>query len=326
VNGALALLQGRPVPDAPAPVATAVARALAREEVRVSLEDGTALSLDDAERLLARKEERRAHRPLRGRIDVALRPVRYFVEYESDALWQEFLTGTRALAEAATETLATLAGEGLEDAAALGRALDLPEPWCDARAALQLVAGARDAAGSAARAVRVPRALAGAVFAEDRRFGVVEPVFRHDRFARVVRGGMCAVDGVGARAEAAGLAALAEAGKGDRPRRLAAVTGLLRARGLAALVVGGAGWRDALAETFHVDPTAALRELVDAPLCDTAAIRARARAAIEAAAAALVLRDAFDERFFVRPEAWHLKLPALAEPVSAWSEWCGPLL
>lgn len=93
-----------------------VEQALLLENADVLLADGSRLPLEDAERLLAVKEERRPHTALRGSIRAALAPIRQFEHCRSDAatraLASQFLVATTGLRDAAREALASLGGGG----------------------------------------------------------------------------------------------------------------------------------------------------------------------------------------------------------------------
>lgn len=198
-----------------------VARAIAFEGTAVVLADGSSMTLDEAEKTLAAKEQERVHTALRRSLDearsrslggrsgfetgTAWQPPEQFDRYESEerggidavrARLEAFLVGTRDARDAALEQLAGLAGGSLHVPTALERALDLPEAagaFSD-EAASALLAAARGGAPAPQRPlrrVRVPRRLTG-VRLEDEEgvfLGVGPPVLRFARHARTVLGG-----------------------------------------------------------------------------------------------------------------------------------------
>lgn len=364
-----------------------VARALELEATAVVLADGSSLSLDDAERLLARKEERSAHLPLRRSLDAARRPVVHqllqFEGYGSDELVGDpatkaaltaFLTTSRSLRDAAREALATLGGEPLEGPAALTRALDLPDASgaFGEAATTQLLAVARDAARPVQRVgrFRAPRLLSGTALVIDvsalsgssggreARFAQPPVILRHQRHARTLDAGCRALaaatagataavsDDLLGRAMALGLASApsrraygATRGDADRAARVGAACLVLEARAQAALALlarpeadAGAvvdAAREALIDAWGCDPGVALVEerllgpwtfadVPDNPDDDDLAADPAAGTPswLAAAGAAVALRDAFDESFPQRTDAWREGV-ALVVAVSA---------
>lgn len=317
---------------------------LARERVEVVLDDGSALSLEDAERLLARREERQLHRPLRRAVDRALAPVRQFNDGRSEELLPDLtldalLAGTADLARAALEVLQDLGGASPRDEHELARLLDLPDGVFHLDVALAVVAVTRAAAGVPLRSARVPRALVGVVLVdEEARFGVHAGTMRADRFARTVKGGVTAL-ALQARASttvAAGVAlgaltpaTLRAAGLGreeaERVARMNAARAVLQVRTGAALA--RSGWPDALERALPVSvrPSDCLRELLD--LDGGASTTAAFRDQLGAASMALRLRDAFDDAFAIRAATWHEPIaPVEGDLSSAWLAWAGPWL
>lgn len=365
----LAALRGGPAPPAPAPELTRrahnsdereqvvvrsaaraaagtrlAAAAMAREAVLVVLADGSALALDDAERLLARKEERGPHRTLRSAIDASLDQVRHLIDYgyepsSAPVGVEAFLAATGDLAGGALAALETLGGAAIEDAPALAWALDLPAPAFQEAPALAIVAAVRAAAGVNLRSVRVPRLLAGVVLVDDEvRFGLFPGLQRAHRFCRTVEGGLTglaqmavAAPGVGAAMTLGALtpAALRIAGlsrsDAERCARIAMACAVLHARAAAALLV--AGWPDALelAVPRPMRPTAALRELLEEPVYEERSL-ACARL-LDSAAIALTMRAQHDEAFAVSASAWRDPAPGTSmSPADAWRTWAGPWL
>ncbi len=121
-----------------ATLATRFDAAVAEDHVDVILADGSRMSLDDAERALALKEERRVYLPLRQPLlrarRQALDPVALRIASQAhgahDAVdataLRAFLDDTEALRAPALDVLASLAHGEVDDAAKLTRALDLP--------------------------------------------------------------------------------------------------------------------------------------------------------------------------------------------------------
>lgn len=173
-----------------------VAIAIERDRAPVLLDDGSRLTLDEAERMLASKEERRVFTPLRRSLARAAEPFakrQRGVEERFSAVLGEVLelpgdevpslekaraTLDRFLADledAAEEARAALTREGrapLEDALALARGLDLPDPAAFSDEAVRRLGRALLEAGAPFRvrevkALRVPRGLAGLVIAAD---------------------------------------------------------------------------------------------------------------------------------------------------------------
>ncbi len=328
-----------------------VEAALAAEGAPVILADGSRLSLDDAERLLERKEERRAHKPLRASVDDAWSSFHQFTTYrigaegEGRRVLEAFLADTVALRDAARGALGTLGGEAPEDPPALARALDLPdaEGTFAEGSTLALLRAARDAARPCRKVTRLrgPRAMAGAAVDDGDAATFLEPprIARFDRHMRTLEAGAVALAaGRGLRgAETAGLAmalGLAAAparracGVGrataERAARVAVAAGLLRARALAAaaLLDDLDGARDALAPALGGDPGAALTATLAAPPWTPESPEARALALVRAPAWALSLRDAHDELFALSPAAW--SAAAEQEPdgdADGWLRW-----
>jgi hypothetical protein len=165
-----------------------VEQALALERTPVVLADGSRLSLDDAERLLADKEARRVFAPLRGSLDEAMAPLAEQLRASSQrfedeaeqllgpavvppalaALTDELDDTLQDPAREALRLLEEIGGAPARDAAGLARAVDLPDPegFSD-RASRELVRRARQAAERVlARdvvALRAPRAMLGLV-------------------------------------------------------------------------------------------------------------------------------------------------------------------
>jgi hypothetical protein len=276
---------------------TRIERALGLERAPVLLADGSTLSLDEAERLLAKKEERRAHPALRGRLDATLASFRQFhIDGTSASLGEArreraracvlFLDDTAALRDAALEVLATLGGEPPEGPAALARALDLPDvsgAFGEA-ATSALVAAAREAPAPAHRVsrFRAPRQLAGVALAGqdaggERVWHLAQPplVLRFDRHRRTVAAAAVALSGSRRHAPAFALGLLsapprralgAARSDAERAARIGAATTILHARALAALaslgVDGGLGERQPAREAAR---EAAIRALGSDP-------------------------------------------------------------
>jgi hypothetical protein len=311
------------------------ANALALERARVQLE-GSTLDLDDAERTLARKEERRLFPPLRDRIAGALRP---FLDVERDAANR--LVDDLELEEESDPRLDALVARLREPAAValevlggeLPRALD---PVCPAggyaeAAARALVRAARDASPEVRRPltrVRAPRALAGHVVTRARgpARALWSPALRGARFSRLLEGSATAL-----------VAALIGEGT-DHGDVAAAILGSALASGLSGAVVRKAVTDDsrareherelrarAVLETFLVAATARApgeetRELVASalgadfdPWCalpwpgfgplagPRAATGGRALRTAHGAALHAALREQFDEAFPIVP-------------------------
>lgn len=179
-----------------ATLSTRAALAVALDRAPILLDDGSRLERDDAERLLATKEERRAFAPLRRSIARAAAPFEEereeaegrFTRVLAEALTlpgdavpsvdvatatvERFLAD---IADAAEEARAALGRAGhlpLEDPLALARGLDLPDPAGFAEPNVRRLGRALlDAAGRQrqreVKALRVPRALASVVIAAD---------------------------------------------------------------------------------------------------------------------------------------------------------------
>jgi hypothetical protein len=278
-----------------------VARALARERVTVTLADGSGLSLDDAEKLLAKKEEERAHVALRDSIERAVSPFRHFSDHRSGGTDEKvdraaWLSATRPARDAALELLGTLGHEEPRSPRALCRALDLPSAsgaFSEA-AALALLVPIREAAGpSLVRGVkrtRVPRALAGIALENlpEARFGTCTPTLRFQRHARSLLGAATAIAAAlhdfpnesghirGAPARAAGtavgLAALGAATRravlgesrtdADRHARIAGACAVLELRAAVALAAEAEAGSDGRGGDERVDR--AREALIDA--------------------------------------------------------------
>lgn len=170
-----------------------VAALLAMEHARVTLPDGGELSVDEAERLLANKEDRRTFAPLRKALDAVARgPLEAGEEAGEDfedaleeaglsttselvdvegarASLDAFLGETRALGETCLEVLESEGGAPARDPAALSRALDLPDEAGGFSSQAALAFGRALSAAAERRRARglvrlvVPRALAGLV-------------------------------------------------------------------------------------------------------------------------------------------------------------------
>lgn len=350
--GVLAVLRSD---ERPPPAGTDLARfeegarlaraALQRELLQVPLADGSALPLDDAERLLSAKEERRPHRALRSAVDGALAELRQFrgCRYDDASAHETgeaFLRDTADLAEAALEALERLTGVALEDEHALAWALDLPSPAFEVARALELLAAVRASIELPLPSVRVPRALAGVVLHEGvAKLGIFPRGARAARWGRLVEGGAvvaaasCGIDTVVGRAFALGAMTppvLTRIGLGrdvaERAARIAAVRALVGVRACVALA--NRAWEEAVAllTTRSVRPSAALRELVD-PTALGEDPRAAADDQLGAAAAALALRDAWDEGFVLERRAWQEPIaPPGGSAASSWRAWVGPWL
>lgn len=173
-----------------------VRAAVAADRAPVILDDGSRLSRDEGERVLASKEEKRAFAPLRRSLERAGASSRDRLE-EANERFREVLfevlahpreevpaAGDAAAAlgrflddvkDAAQEARSTLAREGrvgLEDPVALARGLDLPHPegFSDGglrRLGRALLEGAGEHRKRAVKAVRAPRSLVGVVIAAD---------------------------------------------------------------------------------------------------------------------------------------------------------------
>lgn len=319
--------------------------ALARERLVVTLADGSALPLHDAERMLTVKEEHGAHRPLRAAVERALREVRWFDDGATvgDDLVRRcraFLHGTSELARAALEVLDGHSVAPIDDEPALARALDLPAPAFRVDVALALLAGARTVAGGALPSVRVPRALAGVVLHDERpKLGVFAEGTRLARWARLLEGGSAVL------AQLAGVApelhgglalglmvpvALARVGvarrEAVRGARAAVARAVLAARAQAAFAL--APWDEALggAVPRSVRPTLAVRELVDARALGEE-LWSTCERQLEAASAALTLRDAWDEAFAMSARCWREPVELVKRaPAEAWTAWASSLL
>lgn len=317
--------------------------ALVYEAAQVRLVDGTALSLDDGERALAGKEERRPHPALRAALDRALDPVRQLFDYRTvgdDAADQAtaFLAATDDLGHAALEALEVLAGAEVVDAASLAWALDPPSTALQCPQALALVDAGRAAAGATLRTMRVPRVLAGVVLlGEEPRLGVFPGLLRAHRFFQTVRGGYQAV-AVAALVPALGsgmaLGALLPPvlrGAGlsrsdaDRSARVGVARAVVAARVAAARA--RLDWPEALerAVARSVRPTLALRELLDEQLAIS--VGPDVTETVGAAAVAVALREAHDEAFAISAAGWREPMAALAgTPATAWRRWAEPWL
>ncbi|HJW76722.1 MAG TPA: hypothetical protein VJ787_13840, partial [Thermoleophilia bacterium] len=205
--------------------------------------------------------------------------------------------------------------------------------------ALALLAAGRAAAGVALPCVRVPRALAGLVVdVEQAKLGVTDAGRRADRWCRTVEGGALVL--AVARPATARLrlgfglgavlpSALRQVGYGraeaERVCRVASARALLLVRATAALSTHG--WPDAFGHvtTRAIRPTDALRELLEAEPGGGNA--ASVLAALDAPAAAIALRAAWDEAFFLSGRAWQEPPePAAMAPADAWRAWLEPWL
>lgn len=313
-----------------------VGRALSLEVAPVALPDGSSLALDQAERLLANKEARASHRPLRESISATLDRFREFTIHGSEGADQElqlWLRQTIPLRDAAREALATLGGEELHHAWSLARALDLPDEHgaFGENGTLALVSAARDAAAPGHRVSRFrsPRQLSGVCALLDeggaRIARFAQPMLlrfeRHHQTVVAACGAFCpiSVDDESrtllGRAMAMGALscptrrALGEGrAAAERSGRIAAAVLLLRMRGQAAIGaladVGGA--RDALVEAYGCDPG---REVTIGHLAQSwtrvqSTPAASARACLGSVELSIRLRDAYDENYVLRREAW----------------------
>ena len=322
-----------------------VRRAVDAEAAPVLLADGSRLTLDQAERLLANKEERAAHRTLRALVDASVSPFRQFEIHRSDArhaatttatALEAFLVDTRGLRDAALDALGTVGGECPTDAPSIARALDLPDgdgAFGEATL-LALLAAARHAARPARKVsrVRAPRAMSGAVFddGDDVRFAHPPAIARYRRFARTLTAGVHALvvargptparrsgdDAALAGALHLGLLAAgatrrvtaASRAHGDRIARVAVATGLLcvRAQVRLALSAEPDEAREGLVDALGVDPGAALlAELARPAWTCFDDPCTRALSSIRAAAIALALRDTLDESYALEPATWN---------------------
>ena len=314
------------------------------EAVQVAFDDGTVLSLDDGERALASKEERRPHRALRAALDRALDPIRQLYCYGNErardaAASAAFLAETDDLGRAALEALEVLGGSDVDDDAALARALDLPCPELQRPQALALNGVARAAAAVSVRTVRMPRALTGVVLLGDGvRLGVFDGLGRAHRFFRMVRGGYqalaCAVSAAPVFGAAMALGALLPPalrggglarGDAERCARLGVAREVLAARvGVARALFG---WPEALERAIPrpLRPTLALRELLDEHW--EGSVGSDSDVLVGAAAVAVALRDAHDEAFAISAAAWRDPVSSTADnPAAAWRRWATPWL
>lgn len=319
------------------------AAARAREHAQVVLADATTLSLDDAERLLAAKEEHGPHRALREALERALDEYRQFddcpSETSSGGPVAAFLTGTADLATAALEALEVLGGGKVDDAASLAWALDQPAPSFELPRAMALLAAGRAAAGVALPCVRVPRALAGVVVViEQAKLCVPDTGWRADRWWRVVNGGTqvlaSAQPATDVLLRGFGLGAVLpsvlrqvgyERAEAERVCRVASARALLLVRASAALAT--VGWPNALEQvtTRSIRPTDSVRELLEPG--PGGQDGADLMAELNAATAAIALRETWDEAFFVSGRAWQEPPePAATPPWEAWRAWVGPWL
>ncbi len=302
-----------------------VRRTLAIEGLEVVVADGSKLPLDEAERVLANKEDRRVHAALRRSIDEALAPFRQFHRYGSDtvtrAAAKPFLVDTAALRDAAREALGSLGGAPLEDALSLAWALDLP----DAQGAFgddatrALVTALRDAVRTPPAAFRAPRAMAGAAL--DGRYAWPSGLRRADRHVRTLEAaGTAAAWAHGAGAVVGMAAALAlssapirqaagmDRRSAERAARICAATVVLRARaGIAIAALAEDAHedeaREALIDALGIDPGRALLVQLAAP--SWASVDDETPCTLlHAPAYALALRDAFDETWVLRVETW----------------------
>lgn len=336
-----------------------VRRTLAIEAADVVVADGSQLPLDEAERLLANREDRRVHAALRGSVDEALGPFRQFHRYGSDAATgaaaKVFLRDTAALRDAAREALGSLGGAPLEDSLSLAWALDLP----DAQGAFgddatrALVTALRDAVRAPPAAFRAPRAMAGAAL--DGRYAWPAGLRRADRHLRTLEAaGTALAWGQGAGADVGMAAALAlssapirqAAGTdrrgAERSARICAASVVLRARACIAIATLGEDAhedeaREAVIDALGIDPGRALLAQLAAPSWASVDDETP-RAFLRAPAYALALRDAFDETWVLRGETWDAiehgdVVRSLVEEKSdanvwatAWRTWAGEWL
>lgn len=173
-----------------------VRAAVAADRAPVILEDGSRLSRDETERVLASKEEKRAFAPLRRSLERAAAPARdrrdnaherfhevllevlehpreeVPVADDAAAALNRFLADVKDAAQEARSALAREGRVSLEDPAALARGLDLPDPegFADGgirRLGRALLESAGEHQQRAVKAVRAPRSLAGVVIAAD---------------------------------------------------------------------------------------------------------------------------------------------------------------
>lgn len=343
-----------------------VAAALALERLDVALADGSSLTLDESERLLASKEDQRAHMALRRSVDEATRSFRHFRLYRSDDATRElakpFLAATAPLAAAAREALGALGGAPLEDPGSLARGLDLPDAngvfGDDATRALAAVV--RGALRTPPSAIRVPRAMTGACL--DGRYAWPTGMRRCDRHLRTLEAlGTAAAfaQGQGEPAVRAAPAAFGFAAalalssspvrqasgtdrrQAERAARICAATFVLRARARIALAqlpedAHTDEAREIVIAALGVDPGHALLvQLAEPPW--TTVDDELPHAFMHAPTYALALRDAFDETWSIRRDAWDV-IGEAVQPVdveakdaairlaAAWMSWASELL
>lgn len=302
-----------------------VQRALALERVDVVLADGSQLPLDEAERLLANKEDRRVHAALRESVDDAAAPFRQFHRYGSDAATRAaakaFLVDTAPLRDAARDALAVLGGCPIEGSLSLAWALDLPDAHgaFGEDATRAIIAVLREAVRTPPAAFRAPRDLAGAAL--EGRYAWPAGLRRADRHVRTLQAaGVASAWSRATSADVGMAAALALAGaavrrvsgldrrSAERAARICAATVVLRARAALALAALPEDApqdeaREAVIHALAVDPGRALLARLAEPSwasVDDETPRAFLRAPLHA----LALRDAFDETWVVRAEAW----------------------
>lgn len=333
--------------------------ALAAEQCNVTLVDGSQLSLLEAERILALKEERRAHRPLRASIDDALAPFRYFQHYKTESttrsVLKTFLLDTMALAVVAAEALAVLGGEPIEDAASLARALDLPEPHglYGEEQTHALLTAARDAARPPLPVARfrAPRAMAGlalgAPAGQALRFAWPSSLQRFDRHARTLEA-CCTALAWAHNSEGGRVAALTLAGSpcrralgtqrgaAERAGRICVATAVLRVRAAAALACADSAEeaRELLADAIGLDPGEALLFSLSTRPWLHGDGATDALAWLSAPAHILAMRDLYDDTWPLRTEAWHalasLEKEREQKPsegfATAWLAWAGEWL
>jgi hypothetical protein len=332
-----------------------IARALEFEAASVRLPDGSALTIDEAERTLAHKEETRSHASLRGFLDETCGKSLRFDSFRSGnraptlEFTREFLAGTLGARDAAREILETLAKEPLESPRSLARALDLPDPngGFSADAALALISASKKCLRTpnrTIRRIRVPKRLTGLTLEnpESVLFGTAEPVLRLKRHERSVFGGarallmamQSAMEGTpwGARALGLGMASAVARrtvlsqpkDSAERAERAMVAVGLLEARSAAALWLAHGDEphedadREALSNALGSDAGQVnLREGLDE--LNPAEVHER----LCAASGVLLLREAFDEAYATRPLAWQLMrelpTPSAAEASKAWA-------
>ncbi len=327
--------------------ADVVARALAFEGCTIALPDGSSLSLDDAERLLVRREARATH-VLRHAVSAAMRPFLPQQPRHSggdDATSAAFLLTTRAARDEAIAVLSSLGRVRIDGPLALARALDLAnEDGAFAEAStLALLQAARQAAARhlkrPMKRIIVPRLCTGLALTEtpEVRFGSAALTLRFARHADTLHAGLRAIAAsasspVAADALRLGLLSartrrqvLQESASSARDNaRLACAVLLLRARASAGIdgVVrrGDHGQpdacREALADAFGLDPG------VDVMLQTFLQFHVYQSDERNAARNAIALRERYDEAFVLNERMWsEPDTTVQSDAGSAWAQW-----